>query len=271
MKRLIFYVMLAGLAMSIVCAVFFSRKAAERNRFIDALVETTLAGDDSLSTDDVVLALSHEIYRQTRYRLKSSELDWYSVQESTSPFNVTSGVSLRYGGFGIEEHWVNGPCGTMTRTLLNALWRLDIPARKIQLLDNESGRGGGHTMVEYLNGERWHVIAPSDSSFVWRKAGGGIATVAEIQADFEIFSSVYTRYPSYPYLFDHPGYIRWEKLPAPVLRVTRFLLGEDRYARAQTPRLYDMPRTLFLIVSLTAVFLFTLGALVTAPRRSPAA
>jgi hypothetical protein len=30
----------------------------------------------------------------------------------------------------------------MTRTVLNLLWALDIPARKLQILDNAEGKGG---------------------------------------------------------------------------------------------------------------------------------
>lgn len=270
MKRVIFYTTLFGLAMSIVATAFFARKVAERNRFVDDLIETTLGAHDVRSTDDAVLALSEEIYRRTRYRLQRNDLDWYSAVESTSPFNVTSGVSLKYSGFGIEEHYVDGPCGTMTRTLLNALWRLDIPARKLQLLDNEEGRGGGHTMVEYASSGRWHVIAPSDSSFVWRKDDGGIATVAEIQDDFEMFSSVYSRYQTYPYLFDNPAYIRWGKLPARLRGALRFVLGKERYEQLQTPRLYDTPRTLFLLLSLVATAVFALAAVILSPRRSTA-
>ncbi len=249
-----------GLLVSAVSSVFFYTKVRERHRYLDELIATALRGNET-ETEDIVLAVSEEIYRRTHRTLAREDLDWFSRLESTSPFNVTAAVALKYNGFGIESHSTLGACGTMSRTLLNALWKLQIPARKLQLLDNERGVGGGHTVVEFYLNDRWSVIAPSEEAYVWRKADGEIATAEEIKNDDEVFSTIHDRYPSFAYRFDNYRHIRWEKLPVGVLKVIKFVLGEERFNNALTPKLYDTPRTLFLGISLSLTGLFGVGTL----------
>ncbi len=83
--------------------------------------------------------------------------------------------------------------------------------------------------MEFLANGRWLVISPSDSSIVWRRPNGQIATAQEIHDDPAIFRQIYERDSCYPYLFDRWSNIRWEKLPPLVRAVFRFVLGEKRY------------------------------------------
>jgi hypothetical protein len=139
----------------------------------------------------------------------------------------------------------------MTRVALEALHRLRVPARKLQLLADEARSVEGHTMLEFRSGDRWLVLSPSDGAFTWRTHGGRIATLEEIQADPTIFAQIFARFPNYPYRFDHPSHIRWAKLP-PLLRgAFRLVLGQKGYDEAFTPLLYDQPRRLFLVVALS--------------------
>ena len=265
-RSILFVVCAAGLAVSLVSTLFFTFKIREREHYLDRLVESALPDNRDGSNEEIVIRLSEAIHEKTSNPLSTQDLDSYSRWESTSPFNVTSAVSLRYGGFGVEGHSTYGACGTMSRTLLNALWTLDIPARKLQLLNNKEGRGGDHTMIEFFSGDRWLVISPSDNSFVWRMDDGRIATANEIHGDPELFAQIYKQDPRYPYLFDNYKNIRWEKLPRPVTRLFRILMGEKRYMNAVTPKLYDKPRTFFVIVSVMFACVFALGAALTVSR-----
>jgi hypothetical protein len=257
MSRPIVPACIALAMLSAVAAGIFYIKARERDRLLDAFLVTALAGVDRSDRDAVALALSHAIYARTNRGISADSLTWYERREATSYFNVSAGVALKYGAYGVIGHRQFGRCGTMTRLLLVSLWRVRVPARKLQLLSDSDG---GHTMVEYRVGDRWHVISPGDSSFVWRTASGGVATVEEIRADSTIYGQILTRYPNYEYDFRHPSHIRWEKLPAPVRGVFHWVLGDRAYAKATTPRVYETPRRLLLVTSLVAFVFWVLLA-----------
>jgi hypothetical protein len=262
MKRLAYRISAALCLLSALAAVFFYTKVRERRAEIGSLIERVVEERGLERRADIAIAMSEAIYRETSDGIEMKDLSLYDRLESTSFFNVTSAVALKHHGFGILGHDVYGPCGTMTRITLNALWQLGIPARKLQLLPNARGQGGGHTMIEFMDDDgRWCVLSPSDSTFVWRNREGAIATVAEIQNDREVFAQIYERYPEYPYLFDNPMNIRWEKLPKAAQGVLRMVMGPEAFRKATTPRLYDLPRDLFLIVSASACVLFGLLAL----------
>ncbi|MBL7999775.1 MAG: hypothetical protein JNL32_14210 [Candidatus Kapabacteria bacterium] len=150
----------------------------------------------------------------------------------------------------------------MSRTLLNALWDLEIPARKLQLMKNSEGKGGGHTLVEYYDGGKWKVIAPSDSAFVWRNKHGEIATAQEIQESKAIFSQIYVTHPSFNYLFDNPRNINWDKLPTWMIPIIKFTLGNELFNSMQTPRLYDMPRHALLYFFLACTLIGSLSIII---------
>lgn len=243
------------LVLSLVFSIFFLFKVRERNKFINELIDISVKSKDLDDVEQIVISVSREIYKKTNKGLIRDELDLYSRVESLSFFNVTSAVSLRYGGFGIIGHTVYGPCGTMSRTLLNALWKLKIPARKLQLLNNEIGKGGGHTIIEFYHDDDWRVISPSDSTFVWRTENGEIASAKQIHDDPTIFSQIYRIKPNYRYLFDNYSNVRWEKLPQWVTCTIRFVIGERRFNSAETPKLYDLPRSLLLYCSISSLIL----------------
>jgi hypothetical protein len=250
-----FSLALAGLC--VVGTLFFWSRVHERDRLLDGLTTEALASVAPADTHAVVRALSEAIYLRTGRGLPPDSIrSVYDRWEATSFFNVGTGVALKYGMYGVIGHGTYGPCGTMSRVLLAALWRRGIPARKLQLLPGPDGTGGEHTMVEYRTGNRWNVISPSDSSFVWRNRAGQVATVEEIRRDPQVFAQIYAVRPRWEYRFDAPSNIRWEKLPRPVRSALRAVLGPERYAKAKTPALYDKPRHLFLLVSLGGVIFF---------------
>jgi hypothetical protein len=209
------------------------------------------------------MALSQHVFGRTNRGVPFSKLGWYERWESTSFFNVTTTTSLKLGVYGVEGHSQFGPCGTMSRVLLNALWRLKIPARKLQLLGDPARGYVNHTMVEYWSKGRWEVISPSDSSFVWRNARGQVATLAEIEADPAIRDQIRVWRNHWPATFANARHIRWEKLPAPVRGAIRLAMGPKRYESAETPRLYDQPRRLMFTLSSTAAALCLLLGLAT--------
>jgi len=248
-------------ALSVVAAllaVLMYLRVSETDRLLDSLIARSTRDVSREDVDATVLAMSQAIYDRTKNSLRPEQLPWLERLEATSYFNVGTGLALKYGFYGVVGHDVFGPCGTMTRVLLNACWRIGIPARKLQLLPGARDPGG-HTMVEFRSGDRWLVISPSDSSFVWRLPDGRIATREEIRGDSTVFAQVFDRYPRYPYRFDHPSNIRWEKLPGPVRTAFRTVLGEHGYAEAETPRLYDQPRRLVLYLALAALGMGLIG------------
>jgi len=87
-----------------------------------------------LSAAAAVLALSAAIHDRTKTSLPADRLPWLERIEATPYFNVGTGLALEHGFYGVEGHDVLGPCGTMTRVLLKACWRIGVPARKLQLL-----------------------------------------------------------------------------------------------------------------------------------------
>jgi hypothetical protein len=265
-RRLLRRLAVLGLIASALMAIFFVAKVRERNIYVHDLIRSSLSDVDRYDPSVAAVALSRAIYQRTNRTTAPDDLDWFSRWESTSLFNVTSGTSLRYGVYGIEGHSALGPCGSMSRALLNALWALDIPARKLQLLDNEDGLGGGHTLVEFYDRGEWRVISPSDSAFVWRDDDGDIASAEQIRNDPTLYASVHRWKADFPYRFDNYQNIRWEKLPGAAQKVIRAVIGPERFADATTPRLYDLPRTLFLIVSLALFVFFLVMILFTRPR-----
>jgi hypothetical protein len=241
-------------------AVFLHGKMDERQRLLDRFIGESLTGVARADTDAVVHALALSVYRRTNRGVPLHELPLYERLEAASFFNITTGASLKHGIYGVTDHGVFGPCGTMSRVLLNALWELGIPARKLQLLVPPGSGLIQHTMVEYQLGDRWQVISPSDSAFVWRDRSGRVATVEEIRSDSTIFQQVHAWHAWWPTNFDHTSHIRWEKLPAPLRRVFRLVLGEQRYRDAETPRLYEQPRRLFFMLALGMTFAFAFAA-----------
>ncbi|MBI3949934.1 MAG: hypothetical protein HY314_05715 [Acidobacteria bacterium] len=259
-RKSLYYASLTALVASLFVSTFFSFKIKEQNHYIDDLINVAVHQKGLQNTEEMVISLSKEIYRRTKRGLSKHDLDWYSQIESASFFNMTSAVSLKYGGYGIIDHPAFGPCGTMSRTLLNALWRLDIPARKLQLLNNAQSKGGGHTMIEFYHNGRWKVLSPSDNAFAWRNKDGEMATAREIKDDYQVFSQIYKVKPHYRYLFDNPQNVRWDKLPSSIVRIIRFLIGEERFNTTQTPTLYDQPRELlFFTFSLSSIFFGVMG------------
>lgn len=256
-RHTLFSLTIAGMVFFTIASVFMYIKMQERTSYMNALIKVSISNHQCLTRDDTVRALSQAIYNLTNndHGVELSKLDWYERFESTFFFNMTSTVALKYGGYGVRGHYVFGPCGTMSRTLLNALWVLDIPARKLQLLNNDQGKGGGHTMVEYEDNGKWKVIAPSDNAFVWRNEKGEIASVEEIRSNPAIFQQVYTDNPSFPYLFDNPKHLNWTKVPEWIQTIVKSLLGEERFNALETPVLYDHPRHLIFYLCLTGLSL----------------
>ena len=164
--------------------VFFAWGQFEEYQILSAFLNEVEI-EDGLSTDEYVAAMSRCVYKKTNDTCPLGELSPYERIEAESPANITTAVSLKHKIYVTEGHAENGPCGTMSRTLLNALWRNNIQARKLHLKMPDKT---GHTMIEYADGNKWKVIAPSDKSFVWKNTLGEIASVEEIQESDEVFS-----------------------------------------------------------------------------------
>lgn len=246
-------------ALAALAAGFFLLAMREEDRLLDALIRRSLTGVDRRDTCAVVLALSHEIYERTGAGIRAEDLPFYERLESLSPFHMTSAVALRHGAFGVIGHSPYGPCGTMSRVLLNACWRLGIRARKLHLIPPAGSPIDIHTLVEWRSGGRWPVVSPSDD-FAWRTRDGRIATVEEIRGDSLVFAQVLQRVPGFAVGFENTRRVRWEKLPRPLPWAIRTVLGERRYRGLETPRLYDQPRRLMFAGSLVVLVGALLGA-----------
>jgi hypothetical protein len=259
MKRLLLRLSVIVAVLSAVASVFFWFKVREGDALVRTFIADATRDVPRTAVEATAHAIAGEVYRRTNQVIRADDLPLYEHLESASPFHVSTAVSLRHGVYGLHDEVGVGQCGTMTRVTLEALHTLGIPARKLQLLAVPEKSIEGHTMLEFQSDGRWLVLSPSDDAFMWRTWGGRVATVEEIRSDPAIFAQVFERFPKYPYRFERPSHIRWEKLPGPVRRLFRLALGEERYENALTPPLYDRPRELFLW---TSVVTFVVAALV---------
>lgn len=241
-RRLFLYVLGVMFPVFLILAGFFFIKNQQTKVLVDALVNDALKFEKNLTDEQKATRISRSIYYETDSFVNREDLDWYSEWEATSFFNMTTSVGLEYNCFGIKGEPGDGPCGTMTKIFLVAMWDQNIRARKLQL--EAVNERGGHTMAEFYYKGRWRVISPSDSSFVWRNKDGEIATVDEIRNDTSIFKQIFNFKSDWPYSFKETSNINWEKLPPLVVSVIRFFIGEEAYENAETPRLYEQPRKL---------------------------
>ena len=255
MKKTLLFASFFLAILFILLSIFFYVKDNEEDSMVKSFIELSYANQNLTSRADSVIIISNAIYNKTKNWIKKDRLDWYSQWEATGFFNMSTAVSLEYGCYGVEGRLGDGPCGTMSKTLLNALWKVDIPARKLQLF----GKGGGHTMVEFYDMNEWKVISPSDSSFIWHRSDGSIATLNDIKSDTSIFNQVYHNWKNnWRYNFDKTTNIRWDKIPSFLASVIKFFIGEKSYNTAETPKLYEQPRKFLFIVFLFLSMIFTL-------------
>ncbi|HUI07012.1 MAG TPA: hypothetical protein VL486_08395 [Verrucomicrobiae bacterium] len=269
MKRWLHRLSLLLLILSLISSGFFVFKVRERNQLLDRLIDDVVTGRNLKDRSEIVISLAQEIYQRTNRPLRKDEVDWYTRVMGSSFFYISAAGSLKYGGYGFVGG-IGASCGAMSRTLLNVLWRLKIPARKLQLVGTDLGRSGAHTMIEFYYHGAWRVCSPSDNGFVWRAEDGEIATVNQIHNNPAIFSQIYASEPDFPYHFDHPTNIRWGKLPDWMISTIRFVIGERRFESMKTPELYDQPRQLFLDCSVSLSILFLALSFITRSKRRPA-
>ncbi|GAB7079315.1 hypothetical protein [Megalodesulfovibrio paquesii] len=262
-----FFVMLFG-------CIFFTGRIRERAELLDTLIRETLPAVDEVSlgppantrAEALAIALAQAIFLRTNAPLDANMLDWYELLESMSPFNVSAATALKYGGFGLKQHSRYGPCTTMSRTLILALKRLNVPARPLYLEADERGLGGGHNIVEFYDEGRWKVIAPSDRAFVWRTRDGRVASVADIVASPEVFSQVYESYPHYQYLFHKPRRFSLPDAPEFLRSFIALFLTNDGDGPV-APALFQSPRGFMFRVCLVLASLCAATAIWLRPRR----
>jgi hypothetical protein len=255
-KNILLYISAIFAVLCFIISIFFFLKHFQTLVLIDELEKEALQFKMNLSDETKAILISRAIYGQTNNFIDREKLDWYSEWEATSFFNMTTSVGLEYNCFGIKGEPGDGPCGTMTKIFLVAMWDQNIRARKLQL--SPINNRGGHTMAEFYYNNKWRVISPSDSSFVWRNKNGEIATVDEIREDTSIFNQIYKQDPKWPYGFNKTSNINWEKLPSFIVPIIRFIIGEEGFENSETPAIYEQPRKLFFITFGSLSLLFTL-------------
>ncbi len=254
-KIILFYISTIIAFICLILTGFFYVKHFQTEVLIDALVKDALKYKPNLTVEDKAIMTSQEIFLETDNFVERNQLDWYSEWEASGFFNMTSSVGLEYNCFGIRGEPGDGPCGTMTKIFLVAMWDQNIRARKLQLAPINNR--GGHTMAEFYYKGKWRVISPSDSSFVWHNHDGEIATVEEIRSDTSIFNQIYKHDPDWPYSFRETANINWEKIPAFLVPVIRFLIGKEAFENSETPALYEQPRKLLFYVFLIGAIFFS--------------
>ncbi len=262
------YRLLILICIALFClSLFFYFKVREENQLIDNFINESI--DKKLVNDRqyIAISLATAIYYQTKKVISGEKLDWYDKLETTyllpaSLVHLTAGVSLKYKGYGVAGQQHLGPCATMSRVLLNALWRLDIPARELLLLNNAQGKGGDHFMVEFFDGGRWLVISPADTAHIWKNPRGEIATAAEIKQDPEIFRQIYKTRANYDYLFDNYKNISFEDFPHFIPKIIKFILGAESFDKLEAPKLYDRPRMLLFYISAILCLVFGILAVI---------
>ena len=232
-------------------ALFFLICQVEERLLVRDLV-SSIDLDDQATVDERVMKTSQAVYKKTNGRMEPDTLSTFERKEAFSPANITTAVSLKYGIYIVEGHPKDGPCGTMSRNLLNALWYQGVRARKLHL---NMGDGTGHTMVEYFDEGKWKVIAPSDNSFVWRTSKGEVASAKEIQNDNEIFQQIYSEVPDYAYRFDRVNRFNWERLPSFLQARVSQQFGQKWCDEFEATWIMDQPR-------LAAAFVFFLVAFI---------
>ena len=236
-------------------AIFFLVRHLEERSLVRNLV-SSIELDHPATIDEQVIATSQVVYEKTNGRKDPEDLSFYERHEAFSPANITTGVSLKHGIYIVEGHDKDGPCGTMSRNLLNALWYQGLDARKFHV---EMPDGNGHTMVEYRDVDKWKVIAPSDNSFVWRTSEGDVASAKEIQNDDQLFQQIYSEVPDYGYRFDHPKRFNWDRLPAFAHEQALAWYGQEWCDEFQTPRIFDQPRLALAIACFVGALTLYLG------------
>ncbi len=259
MKKIIFYISIATSIIFAAASTFLFYKIKEQTRLIDELTQSVKKQNIGNKIDDVVIALSKEIYIRTNNEIEADKLSLYESWESYRDTGITTAAALKHNGYGLKGTPEHKPDETMSRILLNTLWQVDISARKLYLLDNDTGKGRGHTLIEFPNGTRWQVIDPCHNAFVWRLENGMIAGVEEIKNNKKIFEQIYKAYPDYPFLFDNPANIRWEKIPSFFSGIYRLFIDDYKSKKIETPQLFDDPRLLFRIIS---IFITSLSAFI---------
>ncbi len=263
MRTVLFYAAGFGFFLCLFGCAFFAGRLQERDRLLDGLIAQSLPKVEAIMaelplntrTEATVLALTRAIYHRMNTPLDGKPLGRYERLGAMSPLNTSAGTALKHGGFGLKAHSRFGPCTTMSRTLILALKRLGIPARALYLEPDARGLGGGHQIVEFLDGGTWKLIAPSDNAFTWRQLDGSVATVAQIVQSSELFAQIYEKYPHYPYLFAVPT--RFSLPDAPILLVrtlAAFMPKHDGVPVA--PLLFHSPRGILfrLCLMLTCVW-----------------
>ncbi|MGA9754283.1 MAG: hypothetical protein WBV23_03990 [Desulfobaccales bacterium] len=248
-------------------SLFFYYKVYEENQLIDNFIIESVDKQFATDTQNIAISLATAIYYGTKKVISGDELDWYDTLETkyllpASLVHLTAGVSLKYQGYGVAGQQNLGPCATMSRVLLNALWRLDIPARELLLLNNAQGKGGGHVMVEFFDGGRWLVISPADTAHIWKNRRGEIATAAEIKQDPEIFKQIYEIRPNYDYLLDNYKNISFEDFPHFIPKIIKFTLGVESFDKLESPKLYHRPRMLLFYISAGLCLMFGVLAII---------
>src|SRR5262249_49602164 len=159
-------------ALFLTASGFFFDKSREADRVLSSFVNGAIRGIPPADTDNVAMALSQEVFRRTGRYAPTTDLPLFDRLEAASIFHISASVSIQHGIFGVIGHPQLGPCGTMSRVMIRSLEQVHIASRKLQLLDDVNGQGGGHTMIEYRSNGRWVVLSPSDSSFVWHARDG---------------------------------------------------------------------------------------------------
>lgn len=273
MRTLFFFLAGIGFFVFLYSSVFFAGRLRERDLLLDGLIAQSLPLVDGIMhgvpphtrAEATALALARTIYASMNAPLDGKPLDPYERLEAMSPLNTGPGTALKHGGFGLRAHSQFGPCTTMSRTLILALTTLEIPARAIYVEPDARGLGGGHQMVEFLDGEEWKVIAPSDKAFVWRTRSGTIASLDAIKKSPVIFSQIYEHFPHYPYLFEGATRFSLPGLPTPLERGVAFFMQTYR-GKPVAHRLFHLPRSLYLRLSLALSLLFGVAALWLRPK-----
>lgn len=250
MKKIIFYITISVSIMFAGASTVLFYKIREQTKLIDELTESVKKNKIGNKIDDVVIALSKEIYARTNNEIESEKLSFYETWESSGDTGITTATALKYNGWGLKDSEDYKPDETMSRILLNTLWQVEIDARRLYLLDNDKERGSSHALIEFPNGARWQVIDPCHNAFVWRLENNKVAGVEEIKKDKKIFEQIYQAYPDYPYHFRNPANIQWEKMPLLLAGIYRLFIDDNESKKIETPQLVDNPRSLFRIISI---------------------
>jgi hypothetical protein len=174
----------------------------------------------------------------------------------------------------IDLMTANGACGSFSYVLARLYEGYRFPVRIAQMKAN--GTYAAHNIVEVKTNHGWVVVDPLFDAY-FKKPGGGLASFADVQADWDYYRRQLPKNYDSNYRYAGVRYTNWTKVPVifpAVKKVLDLTIGKKEAdtisIRTYFLRMYDICFGVTLVL-FVLVFLLTLVKLIKAkvfPRKN---